>query len=87
LQITTQLNTMKMLLKIKIPCVCKFALLVYHFFGVLCSMKLFCSITTFLIVNHPPIVLGSSALDLLAPTQLKCFTNVLIHHEVTNSKQ
>jgi len=35
--ITTQLNTMKMLLKIKIPklctpCVCKFASLVYHYF-------------------------------------------------------
>ena len=81
-----------MLLKIEIPklctpCVCKFASLVYHSFGVLCSMKLFCSITAFLIVNHSPIVLGSSALDVLAPTQLKCFTNVLIHHEVTNSKQ
>jgi len=44
--ITTQLNTMKILLKIKIPklcipCVCAFASLVYHSFGVLCSMKLF----------------------------------------------
>jgi len=80
--ITTQLNTMKILLKIKItklctPCVIAFASLVYHSFGVLCSWKLFCSITEFLIVNHSPIVLGSSALDVLASTQLKCFTKVL----------
>jgi len=89
--LTTQLNTMKILLKIKIPklctpCVCAFASLVYHSFGVLCSRKLFCSITAFLIVNHFPIVLGSSTLDVLAPTQLKCFTKVLIHREVTKYK-
>jgi len=89
--ITTQLNTMKILLKIKIfklctPCVYAFASLVYHSFGVLCSRKLFYSIITFLIVNHSPIVLGSSTLDVLASTQLKCFTKVLIHHEVTKYK-
>jgi len=83
---------MKILLKIKIsklctPCVCVFASLAYHSFGVLCSMKLFCSMTGFLIVNHSPTVLGSSALDVLVLTQLKSFTKVLIHHEVTNTKQ
>ena len=80
-----------MLLKIKIPklctpCVCKFASLMYHSFGVLCSRKLFCNITVFLIVNHSPIVLGSSTLNVLASTQLKCFTKILIHHEVTKYK-